>query len=157
MTQIPNNQMPTVRLHIVVMNCNGIGVDIANFFSSQGKIVYVIDSEPNHFNQLPKGEIEEGNIIPVIGEGTTQRDLLKSQIQDAEVFIAITEADSQNILASQIAKHIFNVPLVICRVEDAIKKEIYSSLGIQAISATNIITKTILDSALPGSNPDIIG
>ena len=59
-------------------------------------------------------------------------------IIDPHVFFAITQGDNRNIMASQIAKHIFNVPRVICRIYDPLRNELYQTLGIETFSPTII-------------------
>jgi len=52
-------------------------------------------------------------------------------------------------MAAQIAKHIFNVPRVLCRIYDPLRQELFSSLGLEAISPTTLfaqILKEKLDS-----------
>jgi trk system potassium uptake protein TrkA len=46
-------------------------------------------------------------------------------------------------MAAQIAKHIFNVPRVICRIYDPLRKELYSNLGLEAISPTTEFAQTL--------------
>ena len=39
-------------------------------------------------------------------------------------------------MAAQIAKHVFNVPRVICRIYDPLRQEMYDTLGIETFSPT---------------------
>jgi trk system potassium uptake protein TrkA len=62
----------------------------------------------------------------------------RAGIAEAEVFIAVTQGDNRNIMAAQMAKHIFNVPRVICRVYDPLRQEIFQTLGLETVSPTTI-------------------
>jgi trk system potassium uptake protein TrkA len=42
--------------------------------------------------------------------------------------------DNRNIMATQLAKHIFGVQRAICRIYDPLRAEMYSNLGIEVIS-----------------------
>ena len=72
-----------------------------------------------------------------------QEILKKAGIEEADVFIVVTQGDNRNIMAAQIAKHIFNVPRVICRIYDPLRQELYSTLGIEAISPTKIFASIL--------------
>jgi trk system potassium uptake protein len=50
----------------------------------------------------------------------------------------VTQGDNRNVMAAQIAQHLFNVPRVVCRIYDPIREELYRTLGIQTISPTMI-------------------
>ena len=59
------------------------------------------------------------------------------------MFFALTQGDNRNIMAAQIAKVIFNVPRVICRIYDPLRQEMYAGMGLESISPTNIIAGTL--------------
>ena len=46
-------------------------------------------------------------------------------------------------MATQIAKHIFNVPRVICRIYDPLRQELYCTLGVEAISPTAVFAQML--------------
>jgi len=85
----------------------------------------------------------------LVGNGIDQEALKRAGIEQADVFIALTQGDNRNIMAAQIARHIFNVPRVLCRIYDPLRQELYSNLGLEAISPTTVfaqIMKEKLDS-----------
>ena len=52
-------------------------------------------------------------------------------------------------MAAQRAKHIFNVPQVVCRVGDVDRQDMYNKLGLAAISPTKITSALILEAVFP--------
>ena len=44
---------------------------------------------------------------------------------------------------TQIAKHIFDVPKVICRIYDPLRQELYSTLGLETFSPTTIFAQLL--------------
>jgi len=44
-------------------------------------------------------------------------------------------------MACQIAKHIFNVPRVMCRIYDPLREEMYSALELETLSPTKVIAQ----------------
>jgi len=57
--------------------------------------------------------------------------------------VAVTQGDNRNVMATQIAKHIFNVPKVICRIYDPLRQELYSTLGLETFSPTTIFAQIL--------------
>ena len=55
-------------------------------------------------------------------------------------------------MASQIAKEIFHVKKVVCRIYDPLRQKTYTELGLEAISPT-IIGANIFFEALTGNKP----
>ena len=107
----------------------------------------MLDVDPDSFDKLPTGLIEDERVMPLVGDGTRQRDLIKASVQESTVFMALTGADTQNALAAQIAKQVFQVPTVICRVDDPSKEKVYNDLGLVTVSAVSLITERVVDAA----------
>jgi trk system potassium uptake protein TrkA len=119
---------------IVVMGCGRTGGRLAGMLDADGNTVTVIDIDAYSFRRLPtafKGKA-------LVGNGMDLEVLKKAGVEQAEVFIAMTQGDNRNIMAAQMAKHIFNVPRVICRIYDPLRQEIYQTLGLETISPTTI-------------------
>ena len=119
---------------VVIMGCGRTGSWLANIIDAAGHSVTVMDVDAYSFRRLSpdfKGKA-------LVGNGIDQEALKKAGIEEAEVFIAVTQGDNRNIMAAQMAKHIFNVPRVICRIYDPLRQEIYQTLGLETISPTTI-------------------
>ena len=124
---------------VVIMGCGRTGSWLANLLDAAGHSVTVMDVENYSFRRLSpdfKGKA-------IIGNGIEQEALKKAGIEEAEIFIAVTQGDNRNIMAAQIAKHIFNVPRVICRIYDPLRQEIYQTLGLETISPTTIFAEML--------------
>jgi len=119
---------------VVIMGCGRTGSWLANILDAAGHSVTVMDVDTYSFRRLSpdfKGKA-------LVGNGIDQEALKKAGIEETEVFIAVTQGDNRNIMAAQMAKHIFNVPRVICRIYDPLRQEIYQTLGLETISPTTI-------------------
>lgn len=141
------NQPNSRSKHVVIMGSGRVGLSIANALSEQGHTLYILDVDPDAFKLIPQDMVNEGRIVPILGDGTLERDLRKAFTQDADVFIALSDRDTSNAMAAQIAKHILQVPTVICRMNDPTRKEIYGQLGLIAVSATKMVTEMVLEAA----------
>jgi len=132
-------------MKIVIMGCGRVGAALAGLLDAEGHSVTVLDLDSYSFRRLPssfKGK-------SLVGNGIDEDALKKAGIEQADAFFAITQGDNRNILASQIAKHIFSVKRVICRIYDPLRQELYESLGLESISPT-IIFADILKKKLEG-------
>jgi trk system potassium uptake protein TrkA len=124
---------------IVIMGCGRTGGRLAGMLDAAGHSVTVIDIDAYSFRRLPPGF--KGNAV--VGNGMDQEVLKKAGVEQAEIFIAVTQGDNRNIMAAQIARHIFNVPRVICRIYDPLRQEIYQTLGLETISPTTIFAEML--------------
>ena len=129
------------------MGCGRTGAAIATAMSETGSVVQIIDVSVAAFDLLPTGLIEDGQIVPMIGDGTLESDLRKVSAQDSHVLIAVSGKDSANAMSAQIAHHILGIPRVICRLSDPVLKEMYGSLGLATVSPTRLVSRLIIDAA----------
>lgn len=121
-------------MNIVIMGCGRVGARLAGSLDTKNHKVTILDTNSYSFFRLPTGY--KGTAL--VGNGVDEEALKKAGIEQADVFMAITQGDNRNIMAAQIAKHIFNVPRVICRIYDPLRNELYQTLGIETFSPTII-------------------
>ncbi len=132
-------------MKVVVMGCGRVGARIASILDHNGHGVTVIDTDSRAFRRLPadfKGDT-------IIGTGIDEDVLRTAGIEEATAFIAVTNGDNRNIMASQIAKHIYNVKHVVTRIYDPIRQDTFQALGLDAISPT-VIGARVFYSMLTG-------
>lgn len=132
---------------VTIMGCGGMAASVAITLSDQGYGIHILDLRIDSFNRLPPGKTQSGEIVPIVGDGTLQQDLLKAGIEDADVFMALSDSDTRNALAAQVASSIFRVPTVICKVEDPIMQKVYLGLGIVALGATTLVVENAVKAA----------
>lgn len=78
------------------------------------------------------------------GEGTDQDRLEEAGARKADVVLALTPYDQDNLVACQIAQKIYGVPRTIAMVNDPDNEEIFNQLGVSdAFSSTRIIATMI--------------
>ncbi len=122
-------------MKILIMGCGRLGARLAGLLDDNGHRVTILDTNSYSFRRLPP----DFHGTALVGNGLDQSVLKKAGIEEADVFVALTQGDNRNIMASQIARHIFNVPRVVCRIYDPLRQELYDGLGIEAFSPTTII------------------
>lgn len=111
-----------------------MGAKLASLMDSEGHKVTILDIEPYAFRRLP----HDFRGTAMVGNGIDADVLRRAGIEEADAFAVVTQGDNRNVMAAQIAKHIFNVPKVVCRIYDPLREEIYRSLGLETISPTNV-------------------
>lgn len=121
-------------MNVVIMGCGRVGAHLAAMLDQDGYTVTVLDVEPYSFRRLAKDF--KGKAM--VGDGMDEDSLRKAGIEEADAFVAVTQGDNRNAMAAQIAKQIFNVPKVVCRIYDPLRAEMYHSLGLETISPTKI-------------------
>jgi trk system potassium uptake protein TrkA len=102
----------------------------------EGHDVIVLDVNPNSLGRLPP----EYNGERQVGNGIDQDVLTRIGVGEADAFVAVTQGDNRNAMAAQMAKHLFGVPRVVCRIYDPIREKIYHGLGLETISPTLVGT-----------------
>lgn len=125
----------------VVMGCGRVGARIAGLLDRSGNSVSVIDTDTRAFRRLPQGFGGE----TVIGTGIDEDVLRRAGIEDADAFIAVTNGDNRNIMAAQVARLVFEVPEVVCRIYDPVREDTYRRLGLTTVCPTTTISAIILD------------
>ena len=128
-------------MRVLIMGCGRVGASLARSLAEEQHEVVVIDVNIGVFRRLPN----HPGIQPVAADGTLQEDLRRAGIQKADVFIGVAAGDARNAMAAQMARHVFNVPKVICRFKDPVREKMYSSMGYETISPTSIVSKLILE------------
>lgn len=127
-------------LYIVVAGCGRVGSLLANELSKQGHSVVVIDRYEAKFENLNadfSGFRIEGDVV--------EHEVLRSaKVHQADCFFATTNQDNVNLMAAQVAKSVFHVPIVIARVFNPLKEPIYRQLGIPTISPIQLSAQAFL-------------
>jgi len=126
-------------MKVVIMGCGRVGAKLAGMLDTDGHEVIILDIDANSFRRL----VPTFGGTALIGNGIDEESLKKANIEETDVFVAVTQGDNRNVMAAQIAKHIFNVPRVLCRIYDPLRQELYNSLGIVSFSPTTIFAQLL--------------
>ncbi|HYM65764.1 MAG TPA: TrkA family potassium uptake protein [Patescibacteria group bacterium] len=136
----------------MIVGCGRVGSQVAADMDRAGHEVVIVDRDPGQFSRASlrgiltrdfKGE-------QLVGNGTDADVLRRAGIEHADGFVAVTEGDNRNIMAAQIAKHVFKVPHVVARIYDPERADAYSKLGLHTICPTiegaNLIQRMLKES-----------
>jgi trk system potassium uptake protein TrkA len=128
-------------MKIVIMGCGRVGSALAARLSEEGHEVTVLDVSADSFRRLPSDFAGKKHV----GNGIDQDVLARIGVGEADAFIAVTQGDNRNVLATQVAKHIFGVPRTLCRIYDPIREKMYRELGLETISPTIMGANVLYD------------
>jgi trk system potassium uptake protein TrkA len=91
-----------------------------------------------------------GSPLIIHGDGCDSVYQEDAGVSRADVFVAATGDDDDNLVACQLAKVAFGVPRTVARVNNPKNEHIFNALGIEAISSTTIISRLIEEEATVG-------
>src|SRR5437870_13144875 len=131
----PYNQ-PALKL--VIVGCGRVGSQIAADMDHAGHEVVIVDRDPNAFSRASTRGVltREFKGDQVVGNGTDADVLRRAGIEHADGFVAVTEGDNRNIMASQIDKHVFIVTHVVAMIYAPERVAAYEKLGLHTICPT---------------------
>jgi trk/ktr system potassium uptake protein len=133
-------------VNIVILGCGRVGATLATMMDQAGHKVSVIDYSNESFRRLDPNFAGE----TLVGNGVDEEVLIRAGIKEADAFAAVTNGDNRNIMASQIAKEIFNVKKVVCRIYDPMRQSTYNELGLETICPTIIGAEMLFNALLDG-------
>jgi trk system potassium uptake protein TrkA len=115
-------------MFIVIVGCGKVGVNTARSLLHMGHEVIVIEQRKSRYDLL----LEELGDCLMFGDGTEIWVLEKAGIGRADLVVAVTGDDEDNIIISQIAKLKYSAPKVVARVNNPFNQPTFDLLGIDA-------------------------
>ena len=136
-------------MYIVINGGGKVGEYLASVLLASGNEVAVIERDVKVADRLSM--ILQGRYLIIRGDGCDSRFQEDAGIRKADVFVAATGQDDNNLVACEIASRIYHVPRCIARVNAPKNQRIFRALDIEAISATEMIANLIEEETLMGS------
>jgi trk system potassium uptake protein TrkA len=133
-------------VYAIVIGGGKVGYFLSRDLLDRGDEVTLVEKDPVRADWL---ESQLGSIV-MRGDGDEMAFLSTTGIERADAVLAVTGDDEDNLVALQLAKKHFNVPLTIARVNNPANVVIFKALGIdEAISATEILLNALETSVTP--------
>ena len=136
-------------MYIVISGGGKIGSYLAGVLLSSGNEVAVIEEDLATADRLSVQL--EGRYLVIHGDGCDSRYQEDAGIRQADVFVATTGQDDDNLVSCEIAQRVFNVPRCIARVNNPKNLRIFREVGIECVSSTTLIANLIEEEAMLGS------
>ena len=130
---------PLEIMKVIIVGCGRVGAQLAMLLSAEEHDVTIMDVNARSFNKLDPAF--SGTAL--VGNGASENSLRDAGIEGADAFVAVTDEDNHNIMSAQLAKHLFNIPKVVCRLYDPHLGEFYQSMGLEIISPTLVFAELL--------------
>jgi trk system potassium uptake protein TrkA len=117
-------------VYVVIMGCGRVGSSLAASLTRIGHEVAVIDRDQSAFLRLD----HDFPGTTVLGMGFDRDVLIRSGIERADAFAAVSSGDNSNIIAARVARETFRVERVVARIYDAKRAAVYERLGIPTVA-----------------------
>ena len=102
-------------MKIIVSSAEEVGFNIAKQLVDENNDVTIIDESEELLRQINQNL----DVKTICGKPSFPDTLSRSEAEDCDMLISVTDNDEVNIVTCQIAKNIFNVPTTISRIKDS--------------------------------------
>jgi trk system potassium uptake protein TrkA len=132
-------------MYIIVIGAGKVGYYLTKSLLSEGEEVLVIEKEALKAENI----VNHLNGTALQGDGAEATTLSEAGVERADVVVAVTGHDEDNLVICQVAKHRFKVPRTIARVNNPRNRAVFGELGIDAtVSATDLLL-SLLQQEIP--------
>jgi len=137
-------------MRAMIVGCGRVGAWLADRLAGEGHEVTVLDVSTQAFRRLQASF--SGNAVR--GDGTDEAVLRRAGLDGADAFFALTEGDNRNVLMAQLAVESFGVPRAVAKINDPVRAEAYSALGIATVCRTVMLGDALAEYVgLPPAGP----
>jgi trk system potassium uptake protein TrkA len=138
---------PDQPFYVVVMGGGRVGYFLTKALRENNIEVTILEESQKIFDLVTK----QVDCPVILGEGSSVSVQEQAGVSRANVFVAVTNHDHDNLIACQIAKRRFGVPKTVARVKNPRNELVMQKLGVDVtVSSTAIIT-ALIQSELPTS------
>ena len=128
-------------MYVIVIGGGQVGFHLARALQEARHEVLVIEKDAAVCQAL---EEDMGSEVVLHGDGCEATVLADAGTSRADIFVAVTGDDEDNLVACQVAKHKFAVPRTISRMHNPRNEALFRKLGIDiTVSSTSIILEHI--------------
>lgn len=128
---------------IVIVGGGKVGYYLAKTLAPEKHRLVLLEADSAQCDKIA-GELDDLGITLVCGDGTVIRSLRDAGIEHADILIAVTGHDQNNLVACQLAKTFFGVPRTIARVNNPKNIQVFQTLGVDSVvSSTAHIAEMI--------------
>jgi len=132
-------------MYAIVAGGGKVGYYLAKELVEQGHEVLVIEKDNHRCSMITE---DLGNVV-MHGDAAEASVLADGGTGRADVVVAVTGDDEDNLVICQVAKKRFNVPRAVARINNPKNEQIFRLLGIDAtVSSTDVILG-VLEQELP--------
>jgi trk system potassium uptake protein TrkA len=129
-------------MFVLIVGAGKVGLNTARQLQQLGHEIVLVEQRKSRYDIV---EEELGQECLVFGDGTEVWVLEKAGIGRADMVVAVTGDDEDNIVIAQIAKLKFGVPKIVARVNNPFNQATFDLLGItNTVCATTTMLRLIM-------------
>ena len=127
-------------MYVIVVGGGRVGYYLTRALLDEGHEVLILETNATVARTLS----DELGSISVRGDGCESTTLASVGTNRADMLIAVTGDDEDNLVSCQVAKHMFGVPRTVARIRNPRNEALFKKLGIDVtINTTNLILESI--------------
>ena len=127
-------------MRIILIGGGKLAYFLSRKFVAEKHQVTIIDSDPAEAQEFA----HQIKATVILGDGTHPTILREAEAEKADLVLALTARDEDNLVACQIAQQQYSVPRTIALVNDPAHRQFFEQMGITvAFSATQILANLI--------------
>ena len=129
-------------MFVLIIGGGKVGLNTARQLQQLGHEIVLVEQRKSRFDLIEEELGQEGLVF---GDGTEVWVLEKAGIGRADLVVAVTGDDEDNIIISQVAKLKFGVPKVVARVNNPFNQPTFDLLGVEnTVCATTAMLNLIM-------------
>src|SRR5207302_2826169 len=127
-------------MYVIVIGGGKVGYYLTKHLLERSYEVTLIEKDARRAEQLTS---QLGEVV-MVGDGDEMSFLATTGMERADVVVAVTGDDEDNLIACQLAKRKFKVPKTVARVNNPANVRIFKTLGVdRSLSATEVLLDLI--------------
>lgn len=131
-------------MYIMIIGGGKLGYYLAKTLAPERHKILLIEEDYNMCMKVVN-ELSELGVKVIHGDGTDIDYLRDADIKKADIFIAVTGDDENNLVACQIAKQFFSVPRTIARVNNPKNINVFKQLGVDSVVSSTALIADIIE------------
>ena len=140
-------------MNILVVGCGRVGANLVRQLDDAGHDVAVLDDEVDSLKRLSEFDDYNFTGVAVIGVPIDVDVLRQAGIETCDAVAAVTDSDNINIMVAEIARDIFHVDRVVCRIADPTRNKTFSrQFALDTVCPTDLTVQATLDKLTLGGN-----
>lgn len=132
-------------MYIVVVGGGRVGFYLARALFNAGHEVFIVERNSRRVDEL----VAHFGNVAIKGDGSEPIIQMEAGVARADILIATTGADEDNLAACQLAKHKFNVPKTVTLINSPEDERLFEILGVDVVLSSTQLLLGAIEEGLP--------
>ncbi len=131
-------------MYMIIVGGGKVGSNLAKILIAHKHQVAVIEADEDHCKKI----VQSTSALVIRGDGTEIKYLEEANAGAADILVAVTGSDEDNLVACQLAKAAFGIKKVIARVNNPLNDPVFQALKIDVIFDSTLILAKLIHEGL---------